>query len=58
MPSGWVGLPQVGGIAVSEYVALRLPLPGVVVTGVVTGSEISPPRIWLPVNQTVYTIES
>jgi len=54
MPSGWVGLPQVGGIAVSEYVALRLPLPGVVVTG----SEISPPRIWLPVNQTVYTIES
>ena len=41
MASGWVGLPQVRGIAVSEYVALRLPLPGVVVTWFVTGFRIS-----------------
>ena len=40
MASGWVGLPQVRGIAVSEYVALRLPLPGAVVTWFVTGSRI------------------
>jgi hypothetical protein len=32
MPSGRVELPQVGAMAVSERVALRLPLPGVVVT--------------------------
>ena len=38
MPSGCVGLPQVGGIVVSEYVALRRPLPGGVVTWFVTGS--------------------
>jgi hypothetical protein len=35
--SGWVGLPQFRGISVSGYVAHRLPLPGVVVTWVVTG---------------------
>ena len=39
--SGWVGLPQVGQIAMSEYVALRLPLPGVVVTWIVTGFPLS-----------------
>ena len=32
MPSGWVGLPQVGGMPMSEYIALCLPLPGGVVT--------------------------
>jgi hypothetical protein len=48
MASAWVGLPQVAEIAVSEYVALRLPLPGVVVTCLVTGSGVPPPRIWFP----------
>jgi hypothetical protein len=38
MTSGGVGLPQVGGIAVSERVALRLSLPEVVVTCLVTSS--------------------
>ena len=42
--SGWVGLPQVGRIAVSEHVALRLPLPGVVVTRFVTGFMPIPRR--------------
>jgi len=32
VPSDWVGLPQVGGITLSEHVALCLPSPGVVVT--------------------------
>ena len=40
-PSGWVGLPQVGGIAASGYVALRLPLAEAVVTWFVTGLRIS-----------------
>jgi hypothetical protein len=43
MPSGWVGLPQVGGIAVSDCVVLRLQLPAGVVTCLVTGSEIPSP---------------
>ena len=43
MTSGWVGLPQVGAILVSEYVALGLsPFPGAVVTWFVTGFRISP----------------
>jgi hypothetical protein len=41
MTSGWVGLPQVGAILVSEYVALRLSPPGAVVTWFVTGFRIS-----------------
>jgi hypothetical protein len=42
MPSGWVGLPQVGEITVSEYVAIGLPMPGVVVTCFVTGTRPIP----------------
>jgi hypothetical protein len=41
MTSGWVGLPQVGKIVVSECVALGLPSPGVVVTWLVTVLRIS-----------------
>ena len=41
MASGWVGLPQVGAILVSEHVALRLQSPGAVVTWFVTGFRIS-----------------
>ena len=41
----------------SEGVALRLPLPGAVVTCFVTGSGISPPRIWGPSDQSVLMIE-
>ena len=37
MPSGWVGLPQVGAMVVSEAVGLCLALPGAVVTWFVTG---------------------
>ncbi len=37
MSSVWVRLPQVGWISVSEYIAVRLPLPGAVVTWFVTG---------------------
>jgi len=37
MASGWVGLPQLGEIAVSGCVALRRPLPEAVVTCFVTG---------------------
>ena len=40
MASRRVGLPQVRGIPVSGYVALRLPLPGAVVTWFVTGSGL------------------
>src|ERR1017187_2009021 len=43
--SDWGGLPQVGRIAVSERVALRLPLPEVVVAWFVTGPGDPPPRI-------------
>ena len=39
--SGWVGLSQVRRMLVSERVALRLPLPGAVVTGFVTGPGVS-----------------
>jgi len=39
MASRGVGLPQVGRIGVSGYVALRLPLPVAVVTYFVTGSR-------------------
>ncbi len=39
MASRWVGLPQVEAVAVSGCVALRLPLPGDVVTWFVTGVE-------------------
>ena len=47
MPSGCVGLPQVGGIAVSGRVALRPSLPTGVVTCLVTaGLRIPPSRIW------------
>jgi len=42
MASGWVGLPQARGKSVSERVALRLPLPGAVVTGLVTGLVTGP----------------
>ena len=48
MLSSWVGLPQVGGTAVSECVALRLPLPGVVVTCFVTGSGFLPKNFGSP----------
>jgi hypothetical protein len=41
MASDRVGLPQVGAILVSEYVALRLSSPGAVVTWFVTGFRIS-----------------
>ena len=41
MASRWVRLPQARRIPVSEYVALRLPLAGVVVTWFVTGVRIS-----------------
>ena len=41
MTSQRVALPHVGGIVVSEYVARRLPLPGVVVTWFVTASRTS-----------------
>ena len=41
MPSGWVGLPQVVGIAVSGCVALSPALPEDVVTWFVTGVEAS-----------------
>jgi hypothetical protein len=37
MASSWVGSPQVGALAASGCVALRLPLPEVVVTWFVTG---------------------
>jgi hypothetical protein len=40
--SDWVGLPQVGGISVSRYIALSRPLPGAVVTWFVTGRLMSP----------------
>jgi len=43
--SGQVRLPQVGATIASEYVALRLPSPGVVVTCIDTGSKADPPRI-------------
>jgi len=39
MASRGVGLPQVGRIGVSGYIALRLPLPEAVVTYFVTGSR-------------------
>ena len=39
MPSGWVGLPQITRLSVSDRVVLRLPPPGAVVTWFVTGSE-------------------
>src|SRR5215469_1952299 len=58
MPSSWVGLSQVAGIAASERVALRLPLTEVVVTCLVTGSGIPSPRDLDPVDQSVSTIES
>jgi hypothetical protein len=48
MTSRAVGLPQVGRIAVSGYVALCLPLPGVVVTWFVTGSNAGPVRAQMP----------
>src|SRR5262245_29198008 len=38
MPSRWVGLLQVRQIPVSEYVALRLPLPGSLSLGLSLGS--------------------
>ncbi len=38
MASHRVGLPQVRETAVSERIALRLPLPAVVVTWFITGS--------------------
>jgi hypothetical protein len=39
MMSRWVGLPQFRGIPVSEYVELRLPLTGAVVTWLVTSAR-------------------
>ena len=44
MASRGIGLPQVGGIAVSEYVVLCLALPGAVVTWFVTGSRTTSNR--------------
>jgi hypothetical protein len=38
MTSRWVGLSQVGAIAASGSVALRLPSPGIAVSWFVTGS--------------------
>ena len=45
MTSRWVGLLQARWIPVSECIALRLPLPGAVVTWFVTGSHDIPLEI-------------